>query len=85
MYTVYDGVNARKVERSDWDQAKYAAKEILRRTPTRNGFVNPVSIFRNGTLVAVVSDDANSVSVHVLSDFERQYEATGYACTPFAL
>jgi hypothetical protein len=68
MYTIYDRY-ARKVQRDDWDKAVYAAKQILLRTQTENGHVAPVSIWRNGVVVGIVTDDANGVSVHRICCF----------------
>ena len=43
------------------------AKRALKSIATKNGYVSPVAIFKNGVLITILSDDANGITVHRLT------------------
>jgi hypothetical protein len=65
-FVVYDRKSNRYVLNTIED-AIIESRQILRSTPTKNGFVAPVSIWHNGVMIAVLSDDANGITVHRLT------------------
>lgn len=64
-YVVYNS-KCQSVQCHNWQNAVETAKDKVRHTSTKNGCVGPVSIWREGVCIAVVTDDANAVSIHRL-------------------
>ena len=68
-FRIVQGRRTKKVIEGTLDEAIDEAKQILRRTPTVNWLVYPVLIWEDGrnVWVAVLTDDANAISVHHLA------------------
>ena len=60
----------RKFSTDNYGDAVNSGKEELRKTPTIGGLVQPVLIFDNsiGVWVALLTDDANGITVHEIKD-----------------